>query len=154
MVIKDPCKTCNKAVAKTHHAIKCDKCNICGHTKCNKINLQTYKYFQKTTYDWYCLISFAEISPFSIISNEEYFELEQDKKIKFKALAIRQPDQTTGLIHQINGFMDNPGKKTVTGMYYQVKELPPLTSDLDDSLSFFHLNISSLTFTLKNYTHF
>ena len=48
MVIKDPCKICNKAVAKTHHAIKCDKCNLLYvHTKCNKINLQTYKYLQK-----------------------------------------------------------------------------------------------------------
>ena len=42
--------------------------------------------------------------------------------------------------------MDNPEKKTVTGMYYQVKEIPPLTSDLDNSLSFFNLIISSLTF--------
>ena len=78
MVIKDPCKIYNKAVAKTHHAIKCDKCKIRVHTKCNKINLQTYRYPQKTTYDWYCLKRFAEFIPFSTISNEEYFE--QGKK--------------------------------------------------------------------------
>ena len=70
MVIKDPCKICNKPVAKTHHAIKCDKCNLWVHTKCNKINLQTYKYLQKTTHDWYCLKCFAEIIPCSKISNQ------------------------------------------------------------------------------------
>ena len=145
MVIKDPCKICNKAVAKTHHAIKCDKCKIRVHTKCNKINLQTYRYLQKTTYDWYCLKCFAEFIPFLTVSNKEYFELKQGKKIKFKALAIRQPDQTTELIHRITNVMDNPENET-TGKNYQVKELPPLISDLDNSLSFFHLNISSLPF--------
>ena len=80
MVIKDPCKICNKVVAKTHRGIKCDKCDIYVHTKCNKINLQTYKYLQKTTYDWYCLKCFAEFILFSKISNEEYFKLKQGKK--------------------------------------------------------------------------
>ena len=72
--------------------------------------------------------------------------MKQGRKIKFKALAIRQPDQTTQWINKINDVMDNPENKTVTGKYYQVEELPPLMSDLDNSLSFFHLNISSLPF--------
>ena len=81
MVIKDPCKMCNKAERKTHYAIaiKCNKCNIWVHTNCNKINFQTYKYPQKTTYDWYCLKCFAEIIPFSRVLNEECSELKQDK---------------------------------------------------------------------------
>ena len=82
MVIKDPCKIYHKAVAKTHHAIKCDKCNLWVHTKCNKINLQTYKYLQKTTSDWYFLKCFAKIIPFSTISNEECLELKRGKKNK------------------------------------------------------------------------
>ena len=75
MMIKDPCKICKKAVVKTHHTIKCDKCNILVHPECNKVNLQTYKYLQKTTHDWYCLKCFAEFIPFSTISNEEYYKL-------------------------------------------------------------------------------
>ena len=75
------------------------------------------------------------------------FRSETRKKKTFnKALAIRQPDHTTELIHKINDVMDNPENETVTGKNYQVKELPPLISDLDNSLSFFHLNISSLPF--------
>ena len=92
--------------------------NIWVHTKCNKINVQTYKYLQKTTYDWYSVKCFGKIIPFSTISNEEYFELKQGKKIKFKALAIGKPDQTTELIDEINDVMDNPEDETVTEKYY------------------------------------
>ena len=46
----------------------------------------------------------------------------------------------------VNDVMDNPENKTVTGKYYQVEELSLLMVDLDNSLSFFHLNISSLPF--------
>ena len=120
--------------------------NIWVHTKSSKINLHSYKYLQKTTYDWYFLKCFAEFIPFSAISNEEYFELKQGIKIKFEALAIKQPDQASELINKINDVMENPENETVTGKYYQVEELPPLISDLDNSLSFFHLNILSLPF--------
>ena len=145
MVIKNPCKICNKAVAKTH-AIKCDKCNLWVHTKCNKINLQTYKYQQKTTHDWYCLKCFAETIPFSKISNQEFLELKQGRKIKFKALALRQPDHNTFLIDKINDVINDPENETMSGKYYQVEELPPLMSDTENNFSFFHLNISSLPF--------
>ena len=79
-------------MGKRHPAIKCEKCNIWVYTKCNKMNLQTYKYLQKATYGCYCLKCFAEFIPFSTISNEDCFELKQGKKIKFKALAMRQAD--------------------------------------------------------------
>ena len=46
--------------------------------------------------------------------------------------------------------MDNPENETVTGKYYQVEELPPLMLDLDNNLSFFHLNISSLPSSLTS----
>ena len=72
--------------------------------------------------------------------------MKQSKKVKFKALVIRQPDQATELIDKINDVTDNPENETVTGKYYQVEELLPLMPDLDNSLSFFHLSISSLPF--------
>ena len=75
--------------------------------------------------------------------------MKQGKKIKFEALAIRQPDQTTELIDKVNDVMDIPKNKKVTGKYYQVEEIPPLISDLDNRLSFFHLNISSLSFRFE-----
>ena len=70
--------------------------------------------------------------------------MKQGKKIQFKALATIPSDQTTELIGKIDDVMDNPENETVTGKYYNVKELPPLKSD--NSLSFFHLKISSLPY--------
>ena len=82
MVIKGLCKICNKAVVKTHHASKCDKCNIWVHTKCNKINLQTYKFLQEKAYDWFCLKCFAEIIPFSQFQMKIFrIETEQESKV-------------------------------------------------------------------------
>ena len=89
---------------------------------------------------------------YSIFKNFKWriFQIETRKKIKFKALAIRQPDQTTELINKINDIIDNSENETVTGKYYQVEELPPLMFDLDNNLSFFHLNISSLVSSLTS----
>ena len=41
MVIKFPCGIRLKPVANNHQAIKCGKCNLWIHIKCNKINKQT-----------------------------------------------------------------------------------------------------------------
>ena len=57
--------------------------------------------------------------------------MKQGKKVKFKALAIRQPDQTTALRNKINVVMDSPENETITGKYYQVEELTSLMSDWD-----------------------
>ena len=77
--------------------------------------------------------------------------MKQGKKIKFKALAIRQPDQTNELINKINDVMDNPESETVTGKYYQVEEFPRLVSDLDNSLLFsFKGHLCFKTITSQN----
>ena len=47
MFAKFPSKLCNKTVAKNHHAVQCDNCNLRVEMKCNKVNLQTYKFLQK-----------------------------------------------------------------------------------------------------------
>ena len=36
-------------LANNHPAIKCGKCNLWIHIKCNKINKQTYAYLQTDT---------------------------------------------------------------------------------------------------------
>ena len=68
MVIKFLCKICNKAVANNDHAVHCDKCHIWVHIKCNKIDLQTYKFLQKSLLVWYCIkylkiLFLLELSP-------------------------------------------------------------------------------------------
>ena len=55
MVIQFPCGICSKAVANNNQAIKCDKCNLWIHIKCNKINKQTYNYLKSDSSHWFCI---------------------------------------------------------------------------------------------------
>ena len=50
MVVKSPCKICNKAVTDNHHAIQCGKGHSSIHVKCNKISLSTYRHLQQCVY--------------------------------------------------------------------------------------------------------
>ena len=80
MVVRLPCKICNKAVANNHHAIQCDKSLSWIHVKCNKINLSTSRYLQQCAYAWYCIKCFEDIIPFSNISNHDLNETNVSKK--------------------------------------------------------------------------
>ena len=94
MVVKFPFKVCFKAVANSHHAIQCDNCNIWVHVKCIKISTQIYKFLQKSSVAWYCIKCSDEIYPFLNISNEELFETNQGKNIKFKVFTQKILNKT------------------------------------------------------------
>lgn len=87
-----------------------DTCNIWVHTKCNKLsNLwispeNKLQLVLSQMFIWnYCLFNNFKWRIFRIETRQ--------KNIKFKALAIRQPDQTTELIDKINNAIDNPENK-------------------------------------------
>ena len=80
MVIIFPCKIYNR------HAVQCHKCHILVHIKCNKINLQTYTFLQKSPTTLYCIKCSEDIFRFGTISNEELFKTNQGSKIKFTVL--------------------------------------------------------------------
>ena len=152
MVIKFPCKICSKAVASNHHAVQCDKCHIWVHIKCNKINLQTYKFLQKSPSAWYCIKCFEDIVPFGTISNEELFKTNQGSKFKFTVLSKHHTPPSQGLIDQLNEATVKASSETVSSKYYEPCELLSLLNNSKNCLSFFHLNISSLYegFTMKD----
>ena len=83
MVIIFPRGICLKPVANNHQAIKCDKCNLWIHIKCNKINKQTYTYLQTDTSYWYCMTCTKEFLPFSDTNDEELMQTTIGKWIKF-----------------------------------------------------------------------
>ena len=144
MVVKFPCKICLKAVANSHHAIQCDNCNIWVHVKCNKINTQIYTFLQKSSAVWYCIKCSEEIYPFLNISNKELFETNQGKKHKVQSFCLFE--QNIDLIDTLNKAMDDPDSKMMTAKYYELDEISDLLSSTSPNRSFFHLNISSLTF--------
>ena len=83
MVIKFPCGICLIPVANNQHTIKCDKCNLWIHIRCNKINKQTYTYLQTETSYWYCMTCTKEFLPFLDTSDEELMQTTIGKGIKF-----------------------------------------------------------------------
>ena len=85
MTVKFPCKICEKPVAKNHHGIQCDSCNPWTRIKCNKINPQTYKHLQNSNAEWYRIKCFANIIPFTKLSNQRLFETNQGKKNQIQA---------------------------------------------------------------------
>ena len=149
MVIKYPCKICSKAVANNDHAVQCGKCYIWVHIKCNNVNLQTYKFLQKSLSAWYCIKCFEDTVPLGIISNEKLFKTNQGSKIKFTVLTENLTSPRQDLINQLNEAMDDPSSTTVSSKYYEPCELSSLINNSKNCLSFFHLNISSLPFHIE-----
>ena len=119
MVVKFPCKICCKSVANSHHAIQCDNFNIWVHVKCIRINTETYKFLQKSSVAWYCIRCSEEIYSFLNISNEEPFETNQGKNIKFKVFTKKNSEQNTDLIDKLNKPMDDPDFEMMTAKYYE-----------------------------------
>ena len=148
MVVKFPCKFFFIELAISHHTIQCDSCNIWVKVKCNKINTQTYTFLQKSSAAWYCIKCSEEIYPFSNISNEELFETNQGKNIKFKVFTQKNSEQNIDLIDTLNKAMDDPDSEMMTARYYELDEISVLLSSTSPNTSFFHLNISSLTIHL------
>ena len=74
MIIKFPCKICCNSFARNHHAIQCDKYHIWAHTKCSKINLQTYNFLPKRRLAWYSIECIEDVIPFSILTNQDSYK--------------------------------------------------------------------------------
>ena len=82
MVVKFPCKICNRPVAKNHWSIQCDTCDTWVHRECNKINKQTYKLLQnEIKTKCFCIMCTKEFLPFSSLNNEEFKHTMKGKKI-------------------------------------------------------------------------
>ena len=124
MVVKFLCKICNNVGAKNHHTVQCDHCQLWVHIKCNKINLQTYKFLQKSSFAWYCIKCFEDIIPFSNISDHELFQANKDKKIKFKVLTKK------------NNAMDDPESEMLSSKYYEPNEMATLFKNTNKHISF------------------
>ena len=120
MVIKFPCKICLKPVANNHLAIKCNKCNLWIHIKCNKINKPTYTYLQTDTSYWYCITSTKEFLPFSDTNDEKLIQNTIGKQIKFTCTDNVPQSVKENFIHKITS-------ETNTSKYFTMSDLQSLT---------------------------
>ena len=136
MVVKFPCKICNKAVAKNHHAVRFDHCQLWVQIRCNKINLQTYKFLQKSSFAWYCIKCFEDIIPFSSISDNELSQTKKGKKIKCKVLTKKNILTNHDLIDKLSNDMDDPESEMLSGKYYEPNEMTTILKNTNIFPSF------------------
>ena len=87
-----------------------------------------------------------EIYPFLNISDEGLFETNQGKNIKFKVFTKRNSEQNIDLIAKLNKTMDDFDSEMMKAKYCESSEISFLLSSTSPNRSFFHSNISSLTF--------
>ena len=120
MAMKFPCRICLKPVANNHQVIKCDKCNLWIHIKCNKINKQTYTYLQTDTSYWHCMTCTKEFLPFSDTNDEELIQTTIGKQIKFTHINNVLQSVKENAIHKITS-------ETNTSKYFTMSDLQSLT---------------------------
>ena len=131
MVIQFSCKICSKAVANNHQAIKCDKCNLWIHIKCNKINKQTYNYLKSDSSHWFCISCTKEFLPFSGTEDKEFADATH---VSNTLKSIRE--NFIQAIHSENN----------SSRYFTLNNLTALSYDKNNDFSVFHLNINSLQY--------
>ena len=139
MVIQFPCGICSKAVANLHQAIKCDRCNLWIHIKCNKINKQTYNYLKSGSFHWFFISCTKEFLPFSGIEDGEFAHTSCGKKIKFTHVSNIPKSIRENFIQAIHS--ENNSVR-----YFTLNDLTALSYDKKIDFSVFHLNINSLQY--------
>ena len=70
----------------------------------------------------------------------------KEKNVKLKIFTKKSSKQNIDLIDKLNKAMDDPDSEMMTAKYYEPDEIPFLLLGTSPDRSFFHLNISSLTF--------
>ena len=147
MVVKFPCKICNRPVAKNHQSIQCDTCDTWVHRESNRINKQTHKLLQnEINTKWFCIICTKEFLSFSNLNNEEFTHTVKDKKIKFTQVAEKQKSSKIKFFNKINTISENSGHGRMAEYWDPGETNEPEKSK--NSLNFLHLNISSLPYHL------
>ena len=128
-----------KTVANNHQAIKCDKCNLWIHIKCNKINKQTYNYLKPDSSHWFCISCTKEFLPFADIEDGEFAHATLGKKNKFNHVSNTPKSIRENLIQTINS-------ESNSSWYFTLDDLIALSYDKKNDFSVFHLNINSLQY--------
>ena len=143
MVVKQPCGICLKAVAKIHSATQCDLCDKWIHIKCNGIDKLTYEKV-KTLNTSYCLNCTKTFLSFSNISYLELSTTPAGKSLKFN-LVKNLTDNAN--LKNLFGDLNNLSYTSINCKYVDV---PRYNDYSQSSLSFLHINISSLPYHIDD----
>ena len=94
MVVRFPCKICNKTVSYGSDSIQCDKCDIWVHRQCNGLNKQTFEYLKKDKSEWFCMVCTKDFLPLSNLDDKNIITF-KGKKMKFTNVAEKRVSNTS-----------------------------------------------------------
>ena len=147
MVVRFPCKICNKTVSYGSDSIQCDKCDIWVHRQCNGLNKQTFEYLKKDKSNWFCMVCTKEFLPFFNLDDKNLILTVKGKKMKFTNVAEKRVSNKTKVLDRIN-LRTRCEDNNIT-KYFQsdeLRNLPQPSCIEKEYLKAFHLNISSLPY--------
>ena len=147
-----PCGVCSRTIGINHRFIKCSICNYNVHIKCNKTDLKTYELIKNNSEPKFCIKCQEDIIPFQKISDQQFFATSEkgiNRDIEGLNFSIFPTNRLKDFFKDINNLQNNFENDDEA-------EVPVLNCnyiDIDsfdyktklNHLSFFHLNIASLT---------
>ena len=146
MVVRFPCKICNKTVSYGSDSIQCDKCDIWVHRQCNGLNKQTFEYLKKDKSKWFYMVCTIEFHPFTNFNDKNLMLTVKEKKLKFTNVAEKRISYKIKLLDQLN--LITKCEDNYITKYFQNDELRDLLQPCNEKeyLKTFHLIISSLPY--------
>ena len=155
---KPTCKLCNKPVSDKS-SIKCNFCSQVSHYKCNYLTSVDSHLIKNFNENWQCLHCSRNMFPF-VELHDYKFNIATGNKIDYTAnndkLSFKTPPNLSELYNQFNNLSSNneDSDDLVNCKYYNIEEMSNLKDSINNnSLSLFHLNISSLNKHIDNLEH-
>ena len=115
-----PCELCSKNIGKKHKYIRCNLCNYRIHTKCNKIDDQSYENIKKNGDPQYCLRCQEEIFPFQKLTMQQFFATSKsgiDKDVDSLNLSVFPMNRLKTFFKEINNLsLNNKEEEVDTGL--------------------------------------
>ena len=106
--------------------MQCGKCQLWVHTKCNKINIQTFKKIfkiKKKIYIYiYVYICSKDIFLSSELNDKKFNITTQGQKIKFLTIARKRRSNGHWLLERINDAIDDEDLEN-SATYFDVRDL-------------------------------
>jgi hypothetical protein len=144
-----PCGTCGKAVKNNQKAVCCDLCNLWVHLKCNNLDNKTYFILMNSTETWFCSKCTNEIIPFSTVNNDDLNSISNSFVEDYDTDTVDYLEKVNEYFSKIN---NNTNNHDVT-QYFDIEKFNNAKVN-DNSCSFLHLNISSLSYHFEELQQF
>ena len=127
-----------KAVANNHNAVCCDICNQWVHIGCNNVSKYQYMKLKKEKAPWFCMRCLKNEIPYSSLSDVQ-FERFMDGRL------ITSPNIPVTEQRYIN--VENEAyNNAIKNEYYSPEQFNDIKINAKSYNSYFHVNISSLSY--------